>query len=142
MSTASDRWLIVSLPIMLVALLYFGAGAFTRHTTGDLAWGSLTLWNIVVTILLCLWSWPRRRVLEAAMKKAPLRARMLVLSAILASAVASTSLMIVGISLLEENSLGLQILGGLPLAVAALVLPGWALWFLRWTGRWLDPAIL
>ena len=140
MKIASDRWQILSLAIMLVAVLYLAAGRFSRHTTGDLAWASLTLWNAIVFIPFYLWWWPRRRALQAVIKKPLLRARMLLLSAILASAVASVGLMIVGIGLLEQNSLGLQILGGLLLAIVSLVLPGWGLWFFRSASRRLDPA--
>ena len=140
MKIASDRWQILSLVIMLVALSYFAAGRFSRHTTGDLVVASLLLWDAVVPIPLYLWWWPRRRALQAAIKKPPLRARMLLLSSILASAVASAGLMIVGIGLLEQDSLELQIFGGLLLAIVSLVVPGWTLWFFRLASRRTNAA--
>jgi len=140
MKITSERWQIISLPIILLGILYIVAGRFSRHTTGDLVVASLTLWDAVVLITFYLWWWPRRRAFQAAIGRPPARARILLLSSILASAVASVGLMLAGISLLEQNSLGLQITGSLLLILVALVLPGWSLWFFRWTSRRTNAA--
>jgi hypothetical protein len=142
MKITSERWQIISLPIILLGILYIVAGRFSRHTTGDLVVASLTSWDAVVLITFYLWWWPMRRAFQAGIGRPPPRARILLLSSILASAVSSVGLMLAGIGLLEQDGLGLQILGGLLLILAALILPGWSLWLIRWTSRRMNTAVV
>ena len=53
------------------------------------------------------------------------------MSSLLAAVVALLGLMFAGTNLLEQDSLRSHIVGVLLLIVAALVLPGWTLWFYR-----------
>lgn len=135
MRMTSDRWQILSAAILLVGFLYFAAEDFSRHSTRDLAWGSITLWNIFVIALSYLWWWPRRRAFQAAIKKPSRQSRILMLSSILASALASVVLVMVGVGLLEQGDLGLQVMGVLLLVIASLLVPGWTLWFYLRAGR-------
>ena len=53
------------------------------------------------------------------------------MSSLLAAVVALLGLMFGGTNLLEQHGLGSHILGVVLLIAAALVLPGWTLWFYR-----------
>ena len=140
MKITSDRWHMISIPVMAAIMAYLALGDLMRHTTGGLVVGSLTLWNIFVMTASLFWWWPRRRAFQAAVKKPPRRAGMVVMSSIVASALASVGLMLGGIALLEQDSLGLQVPGVMLLVLAALMFPGWSVWFIRWTIRRTNAA--
>ena len=140
MKITSDRWQILSSAIVLVGMSYFAAEAFSRGAIRDLIWGSLLLWNAIWLIPSYWWWWPRRQAVQAAMGKPPAHSRIRVLSAVLASGVALGASPMVVAHMLEQNSLGLQVLGGLLLAIVSLVAPGWALWSYRWARRRMNAA--
>jgi hypothetical protein len=135
MKITSDRWHMVSIPLMAAIMLYFAAGDFNRHTTGSLVAASFMLWNAAWVVAFYVWWWPRRQAVQPVITKRAPRARIILMSSILASALISAGLMVGGIGLLEQDILGLQILGILLLVCAALVLPVWFLWLIRWSIR-------
>jgi len=141
MKITSERRQFLSAAVILAAVLYFVADEFSRGTVHGLAWGSMMLWNTIVYFLFYLRWWLWRPTAEAAIKKPPLRRGILVLSTILASVVASAVLLAVGVSLLEQESLGLQVLGGVLFAIVYMIAPAWSLWFYGWArGAWQAPG--
>jgi len=131
MKITSDRWQILSSAIVLVGMLYFAAEAFSRGATRDLAWGSLLLWNSI-WLIPSFWWWRRNgQSVQAAMGAVPLRARILVIP----GGLTIGGLSVVGGHLLEQNSLGIQVLGGVLFGIASLALPAWFLWTYRLARR-------
>jgi hypothetical protein len=142
MKITSDRWQIVSAAIILVGMLWFAKEAFSRGAVHDVAWGGFLLWNALWFIPFYWWWWPRRQAVQAATKEAASPGPMLRLAAVAASGLAGAALPLVGGRLLEQDGLGLQVLGGVLLAVASLIAPGWCVWSIRWwTGRTTAPTV-
>ena len=120
--------------MLAIALLYLER-TLDRHTTRNLVWASIGVWDLIVVFALYLWWWSRRGTIGAVITGPSRRARMLLLLAVLTSGLASGALVAVGVRLLEQDSLGPQVVGVLPLAIVCLVVPGWALWFYLWASR-------
>lgn len=135
MKITSDRWQIISTPLIAAMMLYFAAEAFGRSTTRDFAWGSLLLWNAIVIFASYLWWLARRKSIQTTTRKLAPGTRTRLLGALLGSMVISVGGFMVGVRLLEQDSLGLQVLGGLLLAAAALVVPGWVVRDFRFARR-------
>jgi hypothetical protein len=134
MKITPERWRAISTPLIALFMVYFAADAFGHDTTNGLAWGSLLLWNSVVIFASYLWWLARRRSIQSATRKLAPGARTRLLGALGGSAAVFVGGCLVGVRLLEQDSLGLQALGILLLVIAALMVPAWAVWDLRLAG--------
>jgi hypothetical protein len=135
MKITSDRWQMISTPLIAAMMLYFAAEAFGRDTTSGLAWGSLLLWNAIVIFASYLWWWARHRSIQTTTRKLAPGIRTRLLGALLGSVIVLVGGFMVGVRLLEQDSLGLQILGGVLLTIAAMMAPAWVWRDLRLTSR-------
>lgn len=140
MKTTSDRWHTVSTPLIAVLMLYLAVDAFGRDTTHDLAWGSLLVWNSLVILVSYVWLRVGRRSVGATIRNLSPGSRTRLIASMLGSMVVFVAASMVGTRLLEQDGLGLQILGGILLAIAAGMVPAWTLRDYRLAGRTPDPG--